>query len=149
MASAEVAPHQENVTVPSLHVAGWYDVFIQGTIDNYVSAAKRTTAKLVVGPWNHIGQASLQGDVNFGLAGNGYTIDCATSILDLTFGWLQSWLMADEGPDNDDMPVRIYVTGANQWRSEPEWPLRRAVDTRLYLGVRATWHPTASCLIPL
>jgi putative CocE/NonD family hydrolase len=130
MAAAEVAPHQEDVTVPSLHVAGWYDVFIQATIDNYVAAAKRTAAKLVVGPWNHIGQASLQGDVNFGLAGNGYTIDCATSILDLTFDWLQSWLTVDKAPD-DDMPVRIYVMGANQWRSEPEWPLRRAVDNRL------------------
>jgi uncharacterized protein len=133
MAAAEVAPHQENVTVPSLHVAGWYDLFIQGTIDNYLSAAKRTAAKLVVGPWNHISQASLQGDVNFGLAGNGYTIDGATSILDLTFDWLQSWLTADGAP-HDDMPVRIYVMGANQWRSEPEWPLRRAVDTCLYLG---------------
>ncbi len=52
MAAASVPPHQANVTVPSLHVAGWYDIFVQATIDNYVSAAQRTPARLVVGPWN-------------------------------------------------------------------------------------------------
>lgn len=133
MAAADVAAHQENVTVPSLHVAGWYDLFVQATIDNYAAAAQRTPAKLVVGPWNHIGPTSLQGDINFGLAGHGSAIDYPTSILDLTFDWLHSWLTAGEAPD-DDLPVKIYVMGANTWRSEPEWPLGRAVDTRFFLG---------------
>jgi putative CocE/NonD family hydrolase len=133
MAAADVVPHQLTVTVPSLHVAGWYDLFIQATIDNYAAAAQRTPAKLVVGPWNHIGQASLQGDINFGLAGNGHAIDYETSILDLTFDWLHAWLVSGAPPD-DDLPVKIYVMGANEWRSEVEWPLSRAVDTRYFLG---------------
>lgn len=133
MASADVAAHQEHVTVPSLHVAGWYDLFIQATIDNYVAAAQRTPAKLVIGPWNHIGQGSLQGDINFGLTGNGYFIDYEKSILDITFDWLHSWLTAGKAPD-DELPVKIYVMGANEWRSEPEWPLSRAVDTHFFLG---------------
>jgi putative CocE/NonD family hydrolase len=29
--------------------------------------------------------------------------------------------------------VRIFVMGANEWRDETEWPLARAVPTRLYL----------------
>ena len=133
LAAGDVARLEQNVMVPSLHVAGWYDLFIQATIDNYVAAAQRTPAKLVVGPWNHIGQSSQQGDVNFGLAGNGYAIDYSTSILDLTFDWLHSWLSSDEATD-DDLPVKIYVMGANEWRSEPSWPLDRAVDTRLFLA---------------
>jgi putative CocE/NonD family hydrolase len=133
MAAADVAAHQEHVTVPSLHVAGWYDQFVQPTIDNYLAAAQGTPAKLVIGPWNHMGQASQQGDINFGLAGNGYAIDFQTSILDLTFDWLHSWLTAGQAPD-DDLPVKIYVMGANEWRSEPEWPLSHAVDTRFFLG---------------
>jgi putative CocE/NonD family hydrolase len=137
MAAADVAVHQENVTVPSLHIAGWYDLFVQATIHNYCAAARRTPARLVVGPWNHIGQDSLQGDINFGIAGNGYLIDWETSILDLTFDWLHAWLTRSEPPE-DDLPVKIYVMGANEWRSEPEWPLSRAVDTRFFLGANGT-----------
>jgi len=132
MAAANVTAYQGSVTVPSLHVAGWYDLFVQGTIDNYMAATKRTPAKLVVGPWNHMGQASQQGDINFGLAGNGYAIEFETSILDLTFDWLHSWLTEGAAPD-DGLPVKLYVMGANEWRSEPEWPLSRAVDTRFFL----------------
>ncbi|WP_270887981.1 CocE/NonD family hydrolase [Pedococcus sp. 5OH_020] len=131
--AAEVPGHQENVTVPSLHLAGWYDLFLQPTIDNYSAAVQRTPAKLVVGPWNHFGQTSLQGDINFGLAGDGYAIDYETSILDLTFDWLHSWLVEGKAPQ-DEPPVKIYVMGANEWRSEPEWPLSRAVDTRFFLA---------------
>ena len=145
MAAADVAPHQDNVTVPSLHVAGWYDGFIQATIDNYVAASRRTPAKLVVGPWNHFGQASLQGDVNFGLVGNGYAIDYSTSILDLTFDWLHSWLTENAPPD-DELPVKIYVMGANEWRSEAEWPLSRAVDTHYHLAASGSLVPDADPL---
>jgi putative CocE/NonD family hydrolase len=137
MAAGDVPAHQENVTVPSLHVAGWYDVFVQGTIDNYTAAARRTGAKLVVGPWNHIAQTGMQGDINFGVAGHGSAIDFSTSVLGLTFDWLHACLTTSEAPD-DDLPVKIYVMGAGEWRSEPEWPLSRAVDTRFQLGTDGT-----------
>jgi putative CocE/NonD family hydrolase len=136
MTAADVARHQENVTVPSLHVAGWYDLFCQGTIDNYAAAAERTPARLVVGPWNHIGQGSLLGDVNFGITGHGNAIELSTSILDVTFDWLHSWLTAGTAPD-DDLPVKIFVMGANEWRSETEWPLGRSVDTRFFLNAES------------
>jgi putative CocE/NonD family hydrolase len=34
--------------------------------------------------------------------------------------------------------VKIYVMGAGKWRTEPEWPLSRAVDTRFHLGADGT-----------
>lgn len=132
-AAAEVPPHQAKVTVPSLHIAGWYDVFIQGTIDNYCAAAGNTPARLIVGPWSHTQMTAQQGDINFGLAGSGSAIDYTTSISELTFDWLHSWLTAGKAPD-DELPVKVYVMGANEWRSEAEWPLRRAIETPWFLG---------------
>ncbi|MFF3380649.1 CocE/NonD family hydrolase [Streptomyces sp. NPDC002680] len=129
MAAGDVPAHQENVTVPSLHVAGWYDVFVQATIDNYTAAARRPGARLVVGPWNHLALTGMQGDINFGIEGSGAAID----VLGLTFDWLRTCLTTGEAPD-DDLPVQLYVMGAGEWRSEPEWPLSRAVDTRFHLG---------------
>ena len=136
MAASNVPAHHENVRIPSLHVAGWYDLFVQGTIDNYMVASQESPARLVIGPWNHVGSTSQQGDINFGLTGNGYVIDYSTSILGLTFDWLHSWLTKGEEP-NQDAPVKLYVMGANEWRSEAEWPLERAVDTRFHLTLDA------------
>ena len=47
------------VQVPGLHYGGWYDTFIQGTIDGFVSRqhnggeGARGTQKLLIGPWTH------------------------------------------------------------------------------------------------
>lgn len=142
MVVAEVSPHQAKVTVPSLHIGGWYDVFIQGTIDNYCAAAETTPARLVIGPWSHTQMTAQQGDINFGLAGNGSAIDYTDSIAGLTFDWLHSWLTTGKAPD-DELPVKIYVMGANEWRSESEWPLQRAIPTPWFLGVGEALKTTA------
>jgi len=132
-AAANVPPHQAKVTVPSLHIGGWYDVFIQGTIDNYHAAAANTPARLIIGPWSHTQMTAQQGEINFGFAGNGTAIEFEQSISGLTFDWLHSWLTAGKDPD-DEQPVKIFVMGANVWRSEHEWPLRRAILTQLFMG---------------
>ena len=41
-----------------------------------------------------------------------------------------------KGEDNgftSTSPVEIFVMGENVWRSEQEWPLSRAVDTKYFL----------------
>ncbi|MDQ0664594.1 putative CocE/NonD family hydrolase [Arthrobacter ulcerisalmonis] len=150
MEAAEVSRHQAKVTVPSLHIGGWYDVFSQGTIDNYRSAAANTPARLIIGPWSHTQMTAQQGDINFGFAGNGTAIDYTNSITGLTFDWLHSWLTQGKAPD-DELPVKIYVMGANEWRSEPEWPLQRAIQTPWFLGpggaLKTTADSTASSVL--
>jgi putative CocE/NonD family hydrolase len=130
--ASDVRQHQTRVSVPSLHVAGWYDVFLQPTLDNYAAAAEQSPAQLVVGPWNHVSQVAMQGDVNFGVLGN--AVDGATPLLEHTFDWLHSQLADDATPAGDDLPVKLFVMGENQWRSEPAWPLARAVPTAYHLG---------------
>jgi len=45
----------ERVRVPSFHIGGWHDIFLQGTLDNYgAMAALGIDARLVVGPWTHM-----------------------------------------------------------------------------------------------
>lgn len=139
VAAAAVGQYQEKVVVPSLHIGGWYDLFVQGTINNYLAAAKSTPAKLVIGPWNHVAMTAQQGDINFGLAGHGSAIEYSDSIAGLSFDWLKSWLTGEEAADCD-LPVKIYVMGANEWRSEPEWPLSRAVETAWFLSADAGLH---------
>lgn len=92
----------------------------------------------MIGPWNHESTLAQQGEVDFGFSGNGFAVDFATSISGLSFDWLEAWLTSDGTPPEGDLPVEIFVMGANEWRSEAEWPLARAVDTLWFLGPEGT-----------
>ncbi len=59
--------------MPALHVAGWYDLFLDGTLDNYTglraraaSEAARAGQRLIVGPWTHAVFGDTLGDRGFG-----------------------------------------------------------------------------------
>lgn len=133
--SCRVAGRQAEVDLPSLHSGGWYDIFCQGTLDNYVAMrAAGRPAKLVMGPWSHTGQMGYLGDVNFGLAASTELLGFRGRFADLELGWLRQWLAPDEAPAQPELPpVLLFVMGINQWREEQEWPLARAVDTDLFL----------------
>ena len=48
-----------NVSARGLHFGGWYDIFVQGTIDGYLGYSQNGTdyaqdhQKLIMGPWHH------------------------------------------------------------------------------------------------
>lgn len=133
-----VAGHYSDVTIPSLNIAGWYDIFMQGSLDNFSGMAERgTPAKLVVGPWSHQSihgmSAGQVGDVNFGLAASPGSIEGRTPLTELQLDWFDHWLKEEGSDPLNDAPVKIFVMGVNAWRDEQEWPLSRAVDTPLYL----------------
>lgn len=133
--SCRVAGRQAEVDLPSLHSGGWYDIFCQGTLDNYTAMrAAGRPAKLVMGPWSHTGTMGYLGDVNFGMAASTELLGFRGRFADLELGWFRQWLMPDEGPAQPELPpVLLFVMGVNQWREEQEWPLARAVDTDLFL----------------
>lgn len=127
--AGDVSRHQHGVEVPALNLGGWFDVFLQGTIDNFVNGGPQD--RLIVGPWNHMSFLPHQGELNFGCAASGAAVDLGKSTNSLTFDWLRGHL-SGEAPD-DEMPVKIFTMGANRWRSEPAWPLERAGETRFFL----------------
>jgi putative CocE/NonD family hydrolase len=118
------------VEVPALHIGGWYDIFLDGTIRNFVGMRSegatpeaRRGQKLVVGPWSHgiPWLANPVGDVDFGLASTG----AAAELEALQLRWCEYWLKGVDNGVLDEPPVRIFVMGANVWRDEYEWPLAR------------------------
>ena len=49
------------IDVPSLHIAGWYDIFLTGSVKNFSGISKdggssktRAQQKLLIGPWTHM-----------------------------------------------------------------------------------------------
>jgi putative CocE/NonD family hydrolase len=118
------------IKVPSLHVAGWYDVFKAGSLRNYrkmCESAGRDTAKLVIGPWTHGGVNSTKGgELDFGASAK-------LDFSDLALRWFDSALKDAPPPLETRKPVRLFVMGENVWRDEDEWPLARAKHTAYYL----------------
>jgi putative CocE/NonD family hydrolase len=124
------------VQVPTLHTGGWFDIFVQGTLDNYAAmAAAGRESRLVVGPWAHETFSSPIGQLRFGqhAARDGGSVFEFGDWRDLQLAWFRSHLQPDAGVELPAAPVRIFVMGRNEWRDEACWPPERAVHQRWYL----------------
>ncbi len=119
------------IRVPCLHVSGWYDIFLQGTLANYhalqqasVGDAARQHA-MIIGPWQHVPWARINGAVDYGPDGDNL-IDA------LQLAWFDRWLK-DRTPDRNAAPVRYFLMGANAWAEADAWPPKGARTCELFL----------------
>jgi putative CocE/NonD family hydrolase len=113
------------VEVPSFQIGGWYDIFLQGTLDNFdgmVKAGKE--AQLVVGPWTHVAFADPVGQLGFGLRGGRYGVPAHPhgTLNEWQLEWMARHLLPDRQRSQVEAPVRIFLMGRNEWRDETRWP---------------------------
>lgn len=158
------------IDVPALHLGGWHDIFLPGTLAGYAALrdAGHARQRLIVGPWAHGGWGDAVGEVVYGPQASRYALDPTDLHLrwfDAVLrrdGWAQSApgdaspeeraarrvLPTESEPPGEDFapPVRIFVMGADRWRDEQEWPPARARTRRLHLRADAalTWEPPES-----
>ncbi len=92
------------ITAPVSFLGGWYDIFLPQMLTDYqrLHQAGRQPY-LTIGPWTHTDQAMFPFMVRESLA------------------WFRAHLLGDRS-NLRDMPVRVFVMGAKQWRDFPEWP---------------------------
>jgi len=128
-----VAERSAAIGVPCLHIGGWYDVFLEGTLRNFsrlragaASPQARRGQRLIIGPWYHMPWTPVVGALDFGP-------EATNTIDDLQARWYAHWLKGADNGVADEPPVRLFVMGENRWRDEAEWPLARAVPTAYYL----------------
>ncbi|MBM3941023.1 MAG: CocE/NonD family hydrolase, partial [SAR202 cluster bacterium] len=132
-----VRDFHSRITVPALNIGGWADIFINGTIKNYLgmrrhggSPAARDGQRLIIGPWTHSQiAASHSGERYNGLAATEMVMD----LLEEHTRWYDYWLKGIDNGYMDEPPVRIFVMGENEWRAEHEWPLARTQYVHYYL----------------
>lgn len=126
----------ENISIPALVVGGWYDFFIQSTIDQFVGMRARAATpeardrtRLIVGPWGHQPPwGNLTGEVASAMSGAITALDPngASGLAARYYTGLQA------DPDGT-APVKIWVMGAEVWRDEQEWPIARTQIVPWYL----------------
>jgi uncharacterized protein len=137
--------YAQTADVPMMHVGGWYDIYLRGTIQNWrsLSALKKSPMRLVIGPWTHHGNtASYAGDVDFGAQAAIKDFDT-----DFHLRWFDHYLKGLETPSSTQAPVRYFLMGTGdghrdsagrlyhggEWRDSEAWPPAAAQAKTFYL----------------
>lgn len=130
--------HHHEITVPSLNIGGWYDLFLGGTLANYTGMRQHGAAPearrphLLVAPWAHGAMSGSFAEYDFGLAAGADGID----LTGIHLRWFDHWLKGEaNGVDQED-PVRIFVMGINQWKTAKDWPLPHTQYRSFFLHSR-------------
>jgi uncharacterized protein len=128
-----IEDHHEKILVPAYHVGAWYDIFLGGTLRNYLgiiarggSDAAHRGQRLLVMIGGHAGGGRKIGEVDFGPA-------AALDLDDVMLRWYDHLLKGVENGIEKEKPVKIFVMGRDVWREEDEWPPARVRMTRFYL----------------
>jgi putative CocE/NonD family hydrolase len=115
----------ERLSVPTLLVGGWQDLFLEQTIEQYSALAGRgVPTRLLVGPWTHLDSATKAGPA------------FAESL-----AWLERHAGQDSAARGDAAAghsARIWVGGAREWRELADWPPVDQVPQPWYLGPGGT-----------
>ena len=117
-------------------MGGWFDVFLQGTLNNFMGVKKqgmepgRSNQKVVIGPWIHnlgvAGTETVTGAVDF-------SDTAKIDLMNEHLRWFDYWLKGIDNGVTDEPPVRVFVMGANEWKTASDWPIPGTEYTPYYL----------------
>jgi putative CocE/NonD family hydrolase len=138
----KISDHYGELNIAALHSGGWHDIFLKGTIQNYVGMRSKSPAgsnqRLMLGPWAHA-VTSTEGKIGDVTFGKSAVLDSDETLL----RWSDYALKGVHNEYASGAPVRIFVMGENAWRDEQEFPLARTRYTNYYLrkGALTTGAP--------
>jgi putative CocE/NonD family hydrolase len=129
-AGQDISTRYERIVVPALHMAGWFDTYLDGSIAAYLALRERAgtgfareNQYLIAGPWVHIPWGDRAGEADFGDAAN-------VNMDEILLRWFKHWLK-DTGEFEAEPRVRYFTLGENAWHDADDWP--RDAEFALYL----------------
>jgi len=138
-----VLEYSDQIKVPQVHIGGWFDIFLQGTLDAFFAAQQhsqpdvRKKHKLIIGPWGHrwrytakLGEFSLQPKQLFPPV----KVDFKS--------WLDCHVRGEKNNVSSAPTVQYYVMGpfdgssskGNCWKTTSSWPPPGAEYQRFHLA---------------
>jgi uncharacterized protein len=112
--SMDLTNTAEKIMVPALHVSGWYDTYLEGSMRGFELLRERAGSEharqnqfLLAGPWVHIPWTDRAGEASLG----------EKALLDtdaLLLRWFDHWLK-DADTFATEPRVRHFALGVNQW----------------------------------
>jgi putative CocE/NonD family hydrolase len=141
--SRSASHYLKDVTVPTLHVAGWFDQEdFYGPMKAYAALEKNDRQKMnyiIIGPWNHGGwggNGDKLGNVEFKAATGKYFREKIQAT------WFAYYL---KGKGSIDFPeAQTFRTGSNEWKTYDQWPPQtQTTERKLYFhaGGKLSFDP--------
>jgi putative CocE/NonD family hydrolase len=119
--SLDVSKRIERIQIPALHVSGWYDTYLLGSVDGFLALcaragneSARANQYLIAGPWQHIPWGDRVGAADFGK-------EALLNTDAILLRWFNHWLK-DSGEFRSEARVRHFVLGENVWRGAAAFP---------------------------
>jgi uncharacterized protein len=134
------------ISIPILHLGGWYDCFSDGTIAAFTDLQKQPNGgfqKLVMGPWVHGDPSSRKvGELKYPDAG----FDWENVLL----RWLNCWLRDIPDTILTEPPVTFYLMGdpsalneaGCEWVYADTWPPENRIVQSFFLNPSGTLSET-------
>ncbi len=114
----------DRIQVPAFVVGGHHDLFQRGEPLVYERLRGRVpSAKLLMGPWTHIG----------GSSGAGLPRDGVPSLVQIQLRWFDRWLKGIDTGVGAIPAVTQWTYGLERYETQQDWPHVRLDPRRLYL----------------
>jgi uncharacterized protein len=119
----DVSQKHARIQVPALHLSGWFDIFLRGTVQGFLALREgagsefaREHQYLIAGPWQHIPWGDRVGTADLG----------REALLDtdgILLRWFNHWLN-DSNEFPSEPKIRHFVLGENRWRGADDFPAK-------------------------
>ena len=138
-----LSPQLDHLDLPMLHIGGWFDTFLRGTIHFYQEMVNRSQhpQHLIIGPWAHLPWGRKVGSVNYGLT--------ASTLIDtLQIQWFDTFLKGKDHPIFNQNRVCLFEMGSQTWREFKQWPSSSSQVYYLSTNKLASLREDAGILTP-
>jgi putative CocE/NonD family hydrolase len=121
----------KSLKAPVVLMAGWYDPFLPTQLNDFTHVRQSAEpgvagrSHLIIGPWTHASE------VTFPDRTKGENFRRESLALSLPWFDENSGLGTSSSVTS---PIRLFVMGKNEWRSEQEWPLARTQYVPYFLS---------------
>jgi putative CocE/NonD family hydrolase len=111
----------DRIDVPAFIVGGLHDIFQRGEPLLYERLKQRVTAKLLIGPWTHLG------------TGSGLPADGVPRLQEIELRWFDHYLKGINTRIGAIPAVTQYELGAGHYKTHKTWPDPGITPVRRYL----------------
>jgi uncharacterized protein len=100
----------QDVDLPMLHIGGWFDPYLRGTMNLYQEMSSRSSYPqyLIIGPWVHLPWSRKVGAIDYGQ-------NALSSIDRLQIQWFDRFLKGKETEIITQPPIHLFEMGSHQW----------------------------------
>ena len=112
----------DNVDLPMLHVGGWFDPYLRGTLNLHqaMTAQCKQPQHLLIGPWAHLPWGRKLGAIDYG-------VEAQNPIDEIQVRWFDRWLKGEDTGLLSEPAISLFSMGNNRWQEFDRLPNEQKV----------------------